>query len=41
MVPTIEGWMPQWYVNVPRVDIVTGSAAPPVAITGVVKLPAS
>lgn len=38
IVPTIDGWIPQWYANVPRVDIVTGSAAPPATMIGVVKL---
>ena len=36
IVPTIDGCIPQWYANVPRVDIVTGAADAPAVMLGVV-----
>jgi hypothetical protein len=36
IVPTMDGCIPQWYANVPRVDIVTGAADAPAVMLGVV-----
>ena len=33
MVPTMPGWIVQWYVNVPRADILTDALfAPPLIV---------